>query len=63
MIFAGVYGDDDKEKERIGGVSECGSYLDSPGMGAFDVLGRDEHYCISDCSDYYSCGTGILKRL
>ena len=47
---------------RIGRVFECGSYLDPLGVGAFDMLGRDEHYCISDCGDHYSLGAGILKK-
>ena len=33
------------------------------GLGEyFDMLGRDEHYCISDCGDHYSRGAGILKK-
>ena len=56
-----------KDKMICGVCGGLGEYLNvDPTLirlvGAFDMLGRDEHYCISDCGDHYSRGAGILKK-
>jgi len=45
----------------IGGLSECGSHINTAFMGTFDVLGRDEYCGLFGGGNYYSHGTRDIR--